>query len=245
MRFAKTAILFIALVFIAPMAFAGAWWSTVDRPSSWRSADWSATGLLPAPSASTDAAIYVLSARTGGFKGAFSVHSWIVVKERNAASYTRFDKVGWGSPIRRDAYAADAAWYSNRPWIVAHLSGAEAEAALPRVEAAIAAYPFSNRGDYRIWPGPNSNSFVAHVLREVPQLDAVLPPNAVGRDYLSGGEWFALDPDGLDVHVSLAGLVGLSAGLRSGIEINLLGQTAGIDFNGPALKIPAIGRVGF
>ena len=37
--------------------------------------------------------------------------------------------------------------------------------------------------DYRIWPGPNSNSFVAHVLREVPELGTTLPPNATGRDF--------------------------------------------------------------
>lgn len=244
MRILKIVTLFVAVVFLAPMATASAWWITLERPSSWRSANWSATGMLPDPEANHDAAIYVLAARTGGFKGAFAVHSWIVLKEAGASNYERYDKVGWGTPIRRDGYAADAAWYSNRPWIVAELTGKNAEAALPDVRKAIASYPFSRRGDYRIWPGPNSNSFTAHVLRETPQLDAVLPPNAVGRDYLSGGEWFAMDPGGRDIHVSLAGLAGLSVGVRSGLEFHLLGQTAGIDFKRPALKIPAIGRVG-
>jgi Protein of unknown function (DUF3750) len=245
MRLFKILVAFVTFVFLAPMAAAGAWWATVERPSSWRSANWSATGLLPDPSHNGEAAIYVLAARTGGFKGAFSVHSWIVLKEPGAESYTRYDKVGWGSPIRRDSYSADAAWYSNTPWIVASLTGEAAAALLPGIEAAIASYPHARRGDYQIWPGPNSNSFVAHVLREVPELDAVLPPNAVGRDYLAGGGWFAIDPDGMDMHLSLFGLAGVSAGLRSGFEINLLGQTAGIDFKNPALKIPAIGRIGF
>ncbi|TCD14068.1 DUF3750 domain-containing protein [Oricola cellulosilytica] len=245
MRMIRFIAVFILLAFLAPMAGAAAWWSTVDRPSSWRSADWSATGLLPDPVTSEDAAIYVLSARTGGFKGAFSVHSWIVVRERGATHHTRYDKVGWGSPIRRDGYDADAAWYSNKPWIVAKLTGDKAARAMPRIRTAIASYPHSNNGDYRIWPGPNSNSFVAHVLREVPELGAVLPPNAVGRDYLPGGDFFSVDPDGRDVHLSLFGLAGLSAGLRSGFEIHLLGQTAGIDILHPALKIPAFGRVGF
>ncbi|MCI5073576.1 DUF3750 domain-containing protein [Oricola sp.] len=244
MRFVKFFLLFVALAFVAPMAAAAGWWATVDRPGSWRSANWSATGLLPAPAENTDAAIYVLSARTGGFKGAFSVHSWIVVKDSGASHYERYEKVGWGSPIRQDAYAADAAWYSNRPWIVAKLNGQSAEAALSQVRKAIATYPFNHRGDYRIWPGPNSNSFIAHVLREAPALDAVLPPNAVGRDYLASGDWFSVDPDGRDLHVSLAGLIGLSAGLRSGLEFHLLGQTAGFDIRRPALKIPAVGRVG-
>lgn len=245
MRLLKFATLFIAVAFLAPMAAASAWWATVDRPQSWRSADWTATGLLPPARSEREAAVYVLAARTGGFKGAFAVHSWVVLKEPGAAQYERYDKVGWGSPIRRNAYAADAAWYSNSPWIVAHLTGSAAEEALPGLRAAIATYPHANRGDYRIWPGPNSNSFVAHVLRETPQLDAVLPPNAVGRDYLSGGDWFAVDRGGRDLHLSLAGLAGISAGMRSGLEIHLLGQTAGIDIKHPALKIPAIGRVGF
>lgn len=244
MRFLKFIAVFICMAFLTPMTLASAWWSTVDRPASWRSADWSATGLLPDPAESPDAAIYVLSARTGGFKGAFAVHSWIVVKEPGANTYTRYEKVGWGSPIRKDAYAADAAWYSNRPWIVAILTGKEAETALPDIQAAISTYPFAHRGDYRIWPGPNSNSFVAHVLRETPELDAVLPPNAVGRDYLAGGRWFSIDRDGRDVHLSLAGLIGLSAGLRSGLEFNLLGQSFGFDILRPAIKIPAIGRIG-
>ena len=244
MRFLRIATIFILLIFLMPMAAAAGWWATVDRPNSWRSADWSSSGLLPSTADEPDAAIYVLAARTGGFKGAFSVHSWIVLKEPGANRYERYEKVGWGTPIRRDAYDADAAWYSNRPWIVAKLTGSDAEAAMPKVRGAIETYPFRNRGDYRIWPGPNSNSFVAHVMREVPDIDAVLPPNAVGRDYLAGGTWFAVDPDGRDMHLSLFGLVGVSAGLRSGFEFHLLGQTAGIDFMHPALKIPAVGRIG-
>jgi hypothetical protein len=66
-------------------------------------------------------------------------------------------------------------------------------------------------------------------MREVPDLDAVLPPNAVGRDYLAGGD-VVRRRSGRPRHSPLAaGLVGLSAGLRSGFEIHLLGQTAGID----------------
>ncbi|QKV18697.1 DUF3750 domain-containing protein [Oricola thermophila] len=244
MRIFKPIVTFILIAYLAPMAMACAWWMSVDRPTSWRAADWSATGLLPAPTASPEATVHVLAARIGGFKGAFAVHSWIVVKEFGASSYTRYEKVGWGNPIRINRYPADATWYSNRPWIVTSISGQDAEAAIPKIVEAIASYPHSGRGDYRIWPGPNSNSFVAHILREVPELDAVLPPNAVGRDYLPNGRWIAMDRDGSDLHVTLAGLIGISAGLRSGLEIHFLGQTAGLDIRRPAVKIPAIGRIG-
>ncbi|MEM1378313.1 MAG: DUF3750 domain-containing protein, partial [Pseudomonadota bacterium] len=56
--------------------------------------------------------------------------------------------------------------------------------------------------------------------------------------------FFQIDPDARDVHLIAFGLAGLSAGLRSGVELHLLGQTVGIDVLRPALKIPAIGRVG-
>lgn len=245
MRVLKFAILFVLVVFLAPMALAGGWWLSIDRPSSWRSADWSPTGILPDADVSDDAAIYVLSARTGGLKGAFAVHSWIVLETAGADHYVRYDKVGWGNPVRENAYRPDGLWYSNRPWIVAALTGKEAAEAMPKVRQAIASYPYGHRGDYRIWPGPNSNSFVAHVLREVPELDAVLPPNAVGRDYLGESRFFAIDRDRREVHLSAFGLIGISAGVRSGFEFQLLGQAAGIEFNPPALKLPAVGRVGF
>src|SRR5690606_2069039 len=110
----------------------------------------------------------------------------------------RWDKVGWGMPVRRNSRAADGRWYSNAPLVVHSVRGAEAERLLPHFEAAIEAYPFAHAGGYRIWPGPNSNSFVAHVLREVPEFGAVLPANAVGRDYRPGMLAFDITPDWSD-----------------------------------------------
>jgi hypothetical protein len=147
-------------------------------------------------------------------------------------------------PVRRNAYTADARWYSNRPFIIRAIRGHEAASLIPAIESAIARYPHAGRGDYRTWPGPNSNTFVAHVLRAVPEIGAVLPPHAVGRDYLGAGPRAAVDRDARDLHLSLHCLAGLSAGLRSGFEVHLLGQAIGIDVMRPALKLPGIGRVG-
>jgi len=82
------------------------------------------------------------------------------------------------------------------------------------------------------------------VLRTVPDLDAVLPPDAVGRDYLSDGRMFAIDADGRDMHATLYGLIGIAAGQRSGFEVHFMGLVAGIDVANPGVKIPAIGRIG-
>lgn len=236
-------VLFLAIYLMPALASAG-YWYIKDRPASWREADWSSAGILPEAADTPQATIHIFSAATGGMKGAVASHAWIVTKAANAGAYDRYDKVGWGKPVRRNAYAPDAYWYSNTPRVVASVSGEAAARLIPKIEAAIAAYPYSKPGGYRIWPGPNSNTFVAHVLRSVPELGVVLPPDAVGRDYLPEGRLFALDADGRDLHATLYGLIGVSAGMRSGFELHVLGLVAGIDFARPALKIPAIGRVG-
>ncbi len=166
-----------------------------------------------------------------------------MLKKPGAAAYERWDKVAWGSPIRRNSRAADGYWYSNAPIVVGAVRGEQAETLIPRFEAAIASYPFAHAGGYRIWPGPNSNSFVAHVLREVPEFGAVLPPHAVGRDYQPG--FFAFDhtSDWTDFHLTLGGLLGVAAGRLSGLELHFAGLVAGIDFLRPALKIPGVGTV--
>ncbi|PWJ21961.1 DUF3750 domain-containing protein [Jannaschia seohaensis] len=232
-----------AVFFLLPALLASLWWAVQDRPSSWRAADWSASGLLPAAAEMPEAAIHVLAARTGGAKGALSVHSWIVYKEAGADRWTRAEVVGWGTPLRRDAYAPDARWYSNAPGFVGSVTGPEAAALIPRIEASIRDYPWARRGDYGIWPGPNSNTFVAHILREVPEIGLTLPPHAVGRDFTGRGPVVTWDAGG-DWHLSWSGLAGLSAGPRTGLELHLLGQVFGVDVLRPALKLPGIGRVG-
>ncbi|MFC3074122.1 DUF3750 domain-containing protein [Shinella pollutisoli] len=244
MKFVRTLLLvFLAVYLMPPLASAGYWYMR-ERPQSWREADWTSAGILPEPEEARAASIHVFSAATGGMKGAFASHAWIVTKEESARAYTRYDKVGWGTPVRKNGYAADALWYSNAPRLVVSVSGAAAARLIPKIEAAIAAYPYAKPGGYRIWPGPNSNTFVAHVLRSVPELGAVLPPDAVGRDYLPEGRLFAIDPDGRDVHATLYGLLGFSAGVRSGFELHVMGLVAGVDLARPAIKVPAVGRIG-
>ena len=233
-----------AVLFLLPAAAATAWWSTVDRPSSWNQADWGPSGALPPARSVEGPVVHVMAARTGGLKGALSVHSWIVTKAAGETSYNRYDKVGWGSPVRRNAYAADAYWYSNRPTILKTLRGEAAERAIARIEDAVASYPYRERGGYRIWPGPNSNSFIAHVVRAVPELDINLPELAVGRDYPTEGRLVAWDDARRDLRLSAWGYAGLTLGATAGLEINLLGLVAGVDVLRPAIKLPGFGRIG-
>ena len=84
---------------------------------------------------------------------------------------------------------------------------------------------------------------MAHVLREVPEIGAVLPPNAVGRDYLADGSFWHASRKWDEFKFGYHGLAGVSLGRYSGFEINLLGLVAGIDIANPAVKIPGFGRL--
>ena len=44
--------------------------------------------------------------------------------------------------------------------------------------------------------------------------------------------------------VSLFGLLGVTAALEEGLELNILGLSFGIDPKDPALKLPVVGRIG-
>src|SRR5215204_4417917 len=121
-------IAFVFLVFILPLLIHAGFWLRQDRPANWAVADWSDSGLLPSPSADPQANIRVLAARTGGLKGAVSVHSWIVLKRANAHDYQRYDVVGWGAPVRRNAFPPDGRWYSNDPEVIVEIKGERAEA---------------------------------------------------------------------------------------------------------------------
>lgn len=232
------------IVFLLPVAVRAALFFLGPHPASWRDADWSSSGLLAAASADPQARILVMSGRTGGLKGVVAVHSWIVLKPQNASTWTRYDVAGWGNPVKINNWPADGRWYGSAPITVAELVGAQAEALIPKVEAAVKDYHYHNAGDYRVWPGPNSNTFVASVLRAVPELGAELPPNAIGRDF-RGWPYIGLSDSRTGIEINLWGVLGFKLGLDEGIEINVLGLVAGLDLRHPALKLPAFGRIGF
>ncbi|WP_421578533.1 DUF3750 domain-containing protein, partial [Shinella sp. M31] len=160
MKLLRNVLVLFLVIYLMPALGAAGYWYVKDRPATWREANWTSAGILPDAKTTPQATIHIFSAATGGMKGAVASHAWIVTKAANAASYNRYDKVGWGTPVRKNAYVPDAFWYSNTPRTVVSVSGEEAARLIPKIEKAIAAYPYSTPGAYRIWPGPNSNTFV-------------------------------------------------------------------------------------
>ncbi len=242
-RPARTVLFGLLALFLFPLAVHAALYAGKDRPASFRDADWSSVGMLPPASADRTARFLVFTGRTGRWKGIFAVHSWVVFKPEGATAWSRYDVVGWGQPVRSNGWAPDARWFGDAPRVLVDVRGAAAATVIPRVKAAIAAYGYGNFGDYRMWPGPNSNTFTASVLRAVPELEITLPSNAVGKDFRPY-PYVGLTDSGTGIEASLWGLLGVKLGWVEGIEVNFLGLVAGLDLRHPALKLPGFGRIG-
>ena len=236
-------IIFLLLVLVPITWSAGRYFLVDADRGNWQTADRSSAGLLPLPSKNPDALVRVYAARTVRWRGIFAVHTWIVVKEQGAASYTRYDYTAWGEPIRSNGFAADGRWFGATPETIVAVDGAEAARLIPKIRGVIENYKFRTYGDYSAWPGPNSNTFVRVVLDAVPELKAVLPPTAIGKDYPYDG-WLGRTASRTGLFVSLAGYLGVTIGWVEGFEINFLGAVIGLDIRRPALKLPGIGRLG-
>jgi len=244
-RLSRSTLIMLAIfaLFLVPLLARAAVYALGDAPRSWRDADWSSTGLLPPASQYKPARLIVFTGRAGAWKGIFAVHSWVVLKAAGADTWTRYDVVGWGNPVRRNNWPVDGRWYGSTPVAIVDISGNAAERLIPKVEAAVERYRFAANGDYRIWPGPNSNSFTAAVLRAVPELGVSLPPNAIGRDFRDG--FYAGRTDsGTGAELNFWGVADIKVGWVEGVEVNLLGLVAGLDLRHPALKLPGYGRIG-
>ena len=214
----------------------------------WATATHDVVGIAPDPATTPEAIVQVYAARAFSWRGAFAVHTWIAVKPEDAASFTTYEVIGWRhyrgqSPVTVRQKAPDTEWFGNAPVVRAELRGADAAAAIPAIERAVADYPYADT--YRTWPGPNSNTFTAHIARAVPALRLDLPPTAVGKDYLGNGDMVAATPSGTGYQFSLGGVFGLLAGIEEGIEVTVLGLGIGVDPLDLKLRLPGLGRVGF
>ncbi len=234
----------LLLPLLASFAFR---WADPAMAADWRTARQDSSRQAPDPAATREAVLQVYSARAYGWRGALGVHTWFAVKPRGAPYYLRLEVIGWGvnygaSAVRISRYTPDAYWFGNRPKLLLDLRGAAASALMDPVMQAAKAYPYPD--SYRVWPGPNSNTFTAHVARQVPELGLELPATAIGKDFLSNGNFLAPAPSGTGKQFSLYGLAGLTVASEEGLEVNILGLTLGLDLSPPALKLPGIGRLG-
>lgn len=216
--------------------------------SDWRTADRSSAGIAPDPKIERAAVVQVYAARAIRWRGFFAVHTWIATKEKNADHYITYHVMGFrikstGSSVVVGEEIPDRKWFGAEVDLIEEIRGAPAERAIPQIQAAVQNYPYQS--SYRAWPGPNSNTFVSHILRQVPELGVELPPHAIGKDWIHDAQLIGWTESGTGAQVSVFGALGMTLGLAEGIEVNVLGFSFGLDFWRPALKLPLAGRLGF
>ena len=226
------------LAFAEVRTMGKAWWEA-SRQSS---------GVSPNPGEAKEAIIQVFSARAFSWRGIFGVHTWISVKPTNASEYTVYQLVGWRLRRGEDAVVIkrdipDRIWYDAIPELLVDVRGEGVDELIEKIDNAAKTYPYRNT--YSVWPGPNSNTFIAWIGRLVPELRLDLPPTAIGKDWLGRTKFFSSTPSGTGYQFSVLGLFGILIGVEEGLEINILGLNFGIDVFDMSLRLPGIGRLGF
>ncbi len=220
----------------------------IDLDAHWSTASRASSEQAPTPASEPAAIVQVYGARTFNWRGAFGIHTWIATKRERADQYTVHHVLGWNLRRGRSVVTSteggppDFTWFDARPGLLAEHRGAGVEQLIDSIEAAVEHYPYADR--YSAWPGPNSNTFVAWVARQVPELRLDLPPTAIGKDWLPAGRYLMPTPSGTGWQLSAHGVLGVAVGRSEGFELNLLGLNAGFDFDDLALRLPGLGRVG-
>lgn len=221
----------IILLFIGPVM--AMLLGKVDFRDDYMNADRSSANIAPNPQDHKEAIIQVYSARAFNWRGAFGVHMWISIKAENADNYVVYQVLGWRAyqglsvvDIREDI--PDRNWFNQKPKIILDIRGDKAQKLIAQIDNAAKSYPYFR--EYGLWPGPNSNSFIAYIARKVPDFALALPSNALGKDFIGQNKFFAVAPSNSGYQFSLFGLFGILIAKKEGIEINLLGLVYGIKF---------------
>jgi hypothetical protein len=220
----------------------------ISLGQDYRTANRDSAGIAPDPAKTPEAVVQVYAARALNWRGIFGVHTWIATKPETAPHFTVHQVIGWR--LRRNLAGLfsepgipDRNWFGNTPELLADLRGSEANEVIDKILLAVETYPYAN--EYKVWPGPNSNTFTAYVARQVPELRLQLPVTAVGKDFPIDHVPLDWAPSGTGLQLSLYGLLGILVGVEEGLEVNVAGLSFGMDVKRPAIKLPLIGRLGF
>ena len=157
-----------------------------SQRTDWRTATRDSAGIAPDPQVTEEAVLHVYGADAWGWRGNFAIHTWIAAKRSGETAYTVYDVVGWrarygGDVVRIMRDLPDRHWYGARPELIQAHQGEGVDAMIDAVDLAARAYPW--RDVYKAFPGPNSNTFIAWIGRQVPELDLDLPFSAIGSSY--------------------------------------------------------------
>ena len=152
----------------------------------YRTASRESAGIAPNPAINREAVLQIYGAPTWGWRGWFAIHTWVATKPHNADYYTVYEVIGWrqrrGLPaIRIEKDLPDRYWFGERPRLLKDFRGEPAGKLIEAVDRAAKSYPWPDT--YKAFPGPNSNTFTAWIVKQVPELGLNLPFSAIGSGY--------------------------------------------------------------
>lgn len=172
-------------------------------------------------------------------------HVWFEVKRGDEASWRRYEVTDFDDGVGIDDISANLARSDHRfdreVLLIEYWTGEDAQRMAADLHRFAESY--EDDGNYRAYPGPNSNTFAARAMRSVDGLSAVLHHNAIGKDYAPiarvGGT-----TSGTGVAVDTLPL-GFAVGVEEGLELHFLQLTFGLALFPPAIKIPFAPAIGF
>jgi hypothetical protein len=215
--------------------------ATFSMRGDWRTATHRATGLAPDPATHREVIVQVYASCTFGWR----VHSPCTrgsAKFAGAERYTRHEVIGWRMYGRSTVdYRRWRRMRSGtaRPRLVTTFA-ANAQIRLSRACPPQRLHPYASIYN----DGRDPTATRSSRCRSRDSGTRAQPAAARHRQGLSSaGQPVARAPSGTGYLVSIGGIVGLMLAGVEGLEINLFGLVAGIDFRHPALKLPGLGRI--
>jgi len=171
---------------ILGLVLAGLILSGCFADKDWRTASRESAGIAPDPSRTSEAVLQVYGADAWSWRGWFAIHTWIAAKHSGEDAYTVYDVVGWrgrhGEPVMKIYQdIPDRYWFGEKPRILNSHKGPGVDKLIDAVDKAARDYPWKTT--YKAFPGPNSNTFIAWIGRQVPELGLDLPFSAIGSGY--------------------------------------------------------------
>jgi len=164
----------------------------------------------------------------------FASHSFVDFRSAPKSPWRRIEIVNKDSGLTMDEISTEEVFRSQRwgnPVRIVSQSKLDGHVLASQIDAYRKSYDDSL---YRPLPGPNSNTFTGGLLQSVDGLSGVLDHNGVGKDFrwdagpASGGSGMALQTP----------LVGMEVGVKEGLNLNLIGLSAGMGIWPPAIKLP-------
>ena len=90
------------------------------------------------------------------------------MKPTGAPTFTVYEGIGWRayhgmSVLSVNGRSLDGRWFGAEPEIIVDLRGEGIDEAIKDIATAARDYPHAD--EYRVWPGPNSNSLTYPIVR--------------------------------------------------------------------------------